>query len=155
MAVHKLVRKQLIHADIEEVWAFFSSPDNLAKITPEYMKFRTTSEKWAGEIYAGQIITYKVSPLLGIPLYWMTEITQVNRGRHFIDEQRKGPYKMWHHQHFFEPQGANTLMTDIVHYELPLYLIGELAHALFVKRQLNNIFDYRYKTVERTFKPVA
>lgn len=151
MSVHKIVRHQEISRPLEEVWAFFSDPGNLQTITPEYMKFKVTSETDNTHIYAGQIITYKVSPLLGIPLFWMTEITQVREGEMFIDEQRKGPYSLWHHQHHFKTKGNITLMTDIVHYQLPLYFLGDIAHRLFIKRQLDNIFDYRYQKVETLF----
>ncbi|RYD55077.1 MAG: hypothetical protein EOP56_17045 [Sphingobacteriales bacterium] len=151
MAVHKLVRKQLINRPIEEVWAFFSNPGNLATLTPDYMNFRVTSETDIEHIYAGQIITYKVSPLLGIPLFWMTEITQVRELQFFIDEQRRGPYRLWHHQHHFSRQDGKTLMTDIVHYQLPLYILGNIAHAVFVKKQLHDIFDYRHRTIESLF----
>lgn len=151
MAVHKLVRKQLINKPVEEVWAFFSNPNNLSALTPEYMNFRVTSETDIDHIYAGQIITYKVSPLLGIPLFWMTEITQVRELQFFIDEQRRGPYRLWHHQHHFQHQNGKTLMTDIVHYQLPLYFLGDIAHSLFVKRQLHNIFEHRYQKTEELF----
>jgi ligand-binding SRPBCC domain-containing protein len=151
MSVHKLVRKQLIKKPISEVWDFFSNPQNLPVITPRYMNFRVTSETTNTHIYAGQIISYKVSPLLGIPLFWMTEITQVAEQRMFIDEQKRGPYSMWHHQHHFAAQDGGTMMTDIVHYQLPFYFLGDLAHHLFVKKQLDNIFEYRHKQVEDLF----
>lgn len=151
MSVHKLIRKQLIPKPVEEVWNFFSNPRNLPLITPEYMNFRVTSETTNAHIYAGQIITYKVSPLLGIPLFWMTEITQVAEQRMFIDEQKEGPYKLWHHQHHFVEQADGTMMTDIVHYQLPIYFLGDIAHYLFIKKQLHNIFDYRHKQVEVLF----
>jgi ligand-binding SRPBCC domain-containing protein len=150
MSVHTLVRKQLIQADIDSIWQFFSSPDNLAAITPTYMNFRITSEKEYG-IYPGQIITYKVSPLLSIPLSWMTEITHVVDKRMFVDEQRVGPYSLWHHKHLFEQTPEGILMTDIVHYQLPLYFIGDIIHYLFIKQQLHNIFDYRHEKVKEIF----
>ena len=151
MAVYKIERKQLIRSSMEELWAFFSSPDNLAAITPSYMNFRITSESSKHGIYAGQIITYKVSPILGIPLYWMTEITHVEHHKRFVDEQRIGPYNLWHHQHYFEATTEGVWMTDLVHYRLPFYFIGNLAHRLFLKRQLEGIFDYRYRQIESLF----
>lgn len=151
MAIYRLIRRQHIPATISEVWEFFSNPANLADITPGYMKFVVTSPPHNGDIYPGQIITYKVSPLLSIPLSWMTEITHVVPGKLFVDEQRQGPYSLWHHQHLFEPDGNGTLMTDIVHYKLPLGLLGTLAKSLFVGRQLEDIFDYRKKVVEEKF----
>lgn len=151
MAIHKLVRTQLINSTIDELWDFFSSPANLATITPPYMNFRITSANEGKGIYTGQIITYKVSPLLGIPLSWATEITDVAHHDHFADVQKKGPYKLWHHQHFFEQKEDGVLMTDIVHYQLPMFWLGEIAHLVFIKRQLDDIFDYRYLKIEDIF----
>lgn len=151
MSIYRLEHTQLIPAPLAEVWEFFSKPDNLAVITPPYMNFRTTSPPHDGDIYAGQVITYKVSPLLGIPLSWMTEITHVQALKMFVDEQRHGPYALWHHQHLFEEKGNEVLMQDIVHYKLPLGWMGNLANALFVKRQLDEIFNFRKDAVEKRF----
>lgn len=151
MAVHKLERTQYINAPIEQVWRFFSDPRNLAVITPSYMKFLITSKELPGEILPGQIITYKVSPLLGIPLSWTTEITEVERHKYFVDEQKAGPYKLWRHKHYFKEEGNRVLMTDVVEYEMPFMVLGAIAHLLFVKRQLAGIFDFRYKKVEELF----
>jgi ligand-binding SRPBCC domain-containing protein len=152
MAVHQLIRKQHIPAAPAAVWSFFSGAGNLQAITPAYMKFRVTSGELPQEIYPGQIITYTVSPVLGIPLYWMTEITHVVPGRLFVDEQRKGPYRLWHHQHHFEETEGGVLMTDIVHYQLPLGPLGELARALFIGRQLDDIFAFRQRVVDDLFR---
>lgn len=151
MSVYKLERNQTIKSDIDTIWQFFSQPNNLAAITPAYMNFRIISDTGNGNIYPGQIITYKVSPLLGIPLFWMTEITHAERNRLFVDEQRIGPYKLWHHQHIFEEVDGQILMTDIVHYSLPYYMLGKIAHLLFVKRQLENIFEYRRQKIDSIF----
>lgn len=151
MSIYKLERTQLIMSDISTLWQFFSNPENLSAITPAYMNFRITSPISDSGINAGQIITYKVSPILNIPLSWMTEITDVEQHKHFVDEQKKGPYKLWQHKHVFEEKDGKTLMTDIVRYQLPLGLIGRLAHFLFVKRQLQNIFDYRHRKIEAMF----
>jgi ligand-binding SRPBCC domain-containing protein len=102
-------------------------------------------------MYAGQIIEYKVSPILGIPLYWMTEITHVEQHKFFVDEQRFGPYSMWHHQHHFREVPGGVEMTDIVHYKMPFWFLGDIANTLFVKKQLNDIFNYRFKAVEKIF----
>ena len=102
-------------------------------------------------MYAGQIIEYTVKPILGIPLYWMTEITHVQDLQFFVDEQRFGPYTMWHHQHHFKAIDGGVEMTDIVHYKLPLWFLGDIANSAFVKKQLNGIFDYRFKKVEALF----
>lgn len=153
MSVYKIVREQKLNATLEEVWNFFSNPANLIQITPEHMRFRVTSGTLPDAIYPGQIITYKVSPLLGIPLFWMTEITHVAPLKMFVDEQRRGPYKMWHHEHHFSAtEDGCVLMRDIVHYQLPLGPLGRLAHSLFVKKQLTDIFEVRKCRVALLFR---
>jgi ligand-binding SRPBCC domain-containing protein len=146
--VHSIKTVQLIKISMDEAWDFFSSPANLQKITPEKLGFKIVSKHHGEKMYAGQIIEYYVKPLFGIPLYWMTEITHVADKKYFIDEQRFGPYSMWHHQHHFKETPEGIEMTDIVHYKLPFGILGELAHTLFVKKQLQGIFDYRFKVVE-------
>jgi ligand-binding SRPBCC domain-containing protein len=148
---HSIKTVQLLPITIEEAWEFFSNPANLAKITPPNMGFNIISEHHGPKMYAGQIIEYTVKPLLGIPLYWMTEITQVVDGKYFIDEQRFGPYTLWHHQHHFKQVPGGVEMTDIVHYKLPLGFIGRIGNALFVKKQLTEIFDYRFKKADEVF----
>lgn len=151
MALYRLYRQQWIPAPRREVWAFFSDAGNLARITPKKMGFRVTSGDLPQQIYPGQIITYKVSPLLGIPLFWMTEITAVAEEKMFVDEQRRGPYALWHHQHHFEEKDGGTLMTDIVHYEVPLGVLGRLANAAVVRRELQSIFDFRTQVIAEQF----
>jgi len=151
MGVYNLRQQQKIFAPMEEVWNFFSSAENLAVLTPSYMRFTILTDDLAAHIYPGQIITYKISPILGIPLFWMTEITHANKYVSFIDEQRVGPYKIWHHEHHFLQQADHVLMTDIVHYQLPAFFIGSLAHKLFIHKQLMGIFDYRYQKIEQLF----
>lgn len=129
-------------------WEFFSNPANLQHITPPRMGFTVISEPHQGRIYAGQIIEYRLRPVLGIPMYWMTEITRVDDGRMFIDEQRFGPYSFWHHQHHFEEKDNGVLMTDIVHYRVPLGWLGDIANSLFVQRQLEDLFTYRTSAVD-------
>ncbi len=136
---------------MDVAWDFFSSPKNLQKITPDHLGFKIISNHHGDKMYAGQIIEYKVKPLLGIPLYWMTEITHVEERKYFIDEQRFGPYSLWHHQHHFIEKNGGVEMTDIVHYKLPLGFLGDIAHGLFVKKQLKKIFDHRYQVVETLF----
>jgi ligand-binding SRPBCC domain-containing protein len=102
-------------------------------------------------MYPGQVITYNVKPVLGIPLFWMTEITHVARPRFFVDEQRRGPYALWHHEHHFKPVAGGVEMTDLIHYAIPFGVLGRLAHALFVKKQLHEIFAYRYQKAETLF----
>ncbi len=149
--VYSIKTVQRIPVSMQQAWNFFSSPANLQKITPSHLGFRIISQHHGEKMYPGQIIEYKVHPLLGIPLYWMTEITHVEEEKFFVDEQRFGPYTMWHHQHHFKTIEGGVEMTDIVHYKLPLWFLGDIAHALFVKKQLNDIFNYRFKRVEELF----
>lgn len=144
--------QQVVPASIKETWDFFSQPKNLKRITPDYMDFKVhTPQNELEFMYPGQIISYTVKPVLGIPVKWTTEITQVKEGRFFIDEQRSGPYKMWHHQHHFEEVPGGTKMTDIVHYLLPLGLLGTVARKLFIEKQLEEIFTYRKKVTTELF----
>ena len=149
--VYSLKTVQQIPISLDAAWDFFSNPANLANITPDNMGFKTISKYHGDTMYAGQVIEYKVSPLLGIPLYWMTEITHVDDKKYFVDEQRFGPYSLWHHQHHFKVIEGGVEMTDIVHYKLPLWFLGDIANSLFVKKQLQGIFDYRFKKVEELF----
>ncbi len=136
---------------MQTAWDFFSSPANLPKMTPDNLGFKIISKYHGDKMYAGQIIEYIVKPILGIPLYWMTEITQVNEHKFFIDEQRFGPYSLWHHQHHFKEVANGVEMTDIVHYKIPFWFLGDIAYALFVKKMLKGIFDFRYKKVIELF----
>lgn len=149
--VYSLKTIQTIPVSLNEAWDFFSSPANLQTITPDNLGFKIISKHHGTKMYAGQIIEYKVSPVFGIPLYWMTEITHAEDQQYFVDEQRFGPYSLWHHQHHFKEVPGGTEMTDIVHYKLPLWFLGDVAHALFVKKQLHHIFNYRFKKVEEIF----
>jgi ligand-binding SRPBCC domain-containing protein len=151
MAVYSIKTVQQIPIPLEEAWEFFSNPANLQKITQANMSFKTISKHHGKRMYAGQIIEYKVKPVLGIPLYWMTEIAHVQDQQYFIDEQRFGPYSLWHHQHHFKSIEGGVEMTDIVHYKLPFWILGDIANSLFVKKQLDEIFEYRYKKVEQLF----
>lgn len=149
--VYSLKTVQTIPVSLQTAWDFFSNPANLQTITPNNLGFKIISQHHGEKMYAGQIIEYKVNPVLNIPLYWMTEITHVEDKKYFVDEQRFGPYSLWHHQHHFTEAAGGVEMTDIVHYKLPLWFLGDIAHTLFVKKQLQHIFDYRYKKVEELF----
>jgi ligand-binding SRPBCC domain-containing protein len=149
--VYSFKTTQILPIPMETAWDFFSSPANLAEITPDNLGFKTISKYHGEKMYPGQVIEYKVSPLLGIPLYWMTEITHVEHHRYFVDEQRFGPYSMWHHQHHFKQLEEGVEMTDIVHYKLPFWFFGDIANWLFVKQQLKGIFDYRFNAVKKYF----
>lgn len=139
---------------LQEAWDFFSSPANLQHITPANLGFNIISKHHGHTMYPGQIIEYTVRPVLNIPLYWMTEITHVEPLKFFVDEQRYGPYSLWHHQHHFKEVPGGVEMTDIVHYKIPFWFLGDIANSLFVKKQLKGIFDFRYATIERRY-PVA
>ena len=148
-----VIRKtQLLPISLEEAWNYFSSPKNLKEITPDYMDFQvhTPIEELEG-MYPGQMISYTVRPVLGLPLQWTTEITHVEDNKFFVDEQRVGPYTMWHHQHHFEEIEDGVLMTDIVHYMLPFGPLGWIARKLFVERQLEGIFSYRFEVCNKKF----
>ena len=148
--IYSLEVSQFINLPLHEAWEFFSSPGNLSKITPEHLGFEITSGS-VGKMYPGQIITYRVSPFPGIKTNWVTEITHVSEGHYFFDEQRFGPYRMWHHEHHFEVQGNGILMTDRVSYKLPFGFLGRIAHSLFVKKQLKQIFSFREACLMKMF----
>jgi ligand-binding SRPBCC domain-containing protein len=151
MAVYQLKEVQKMPVSLDEAWDFFSHPKNLAVMTPEYLNLRFTNELFGDGMYPGQVMTYKVKPVLGIPMFWMTEITHVKDKEFFVDEQRFGPYALWHHQHHFREIPEGVEMTDLVHYKVPGWFLGDLANTLFIKGQLENIFSFRRKKVEELF----
>lgn len=141
---------QTVPISVEEAWRFFSSPKNLAAITPQDLGFSITSKLTDEEIYEGQIITYIVKPILYIPLFWKTKICRVERYKMFVDEQLKGPYALWHHEHLFKPINGGVEMTDTVQYKIPFGVFGALG-APVVKAQLTKIFDFRKKKIKELF----
>ncbi len=149
--VYSIKTVQKIPISLDQAWEFFSRPDNLKHITPSQLGFEIISKHHGEKMYPGQIIEYTVKPILGIPLYWMTEITHVQDKQYFIDEQRFGPYSLWHHQHHFKEIEGGVEMTDIVHYKLPLWFLGDIAQVVMVKKQLKEIFDFRVVAVEQRF----
>jgi len=151
MAYFQIIEKQRVPASMEEVWDFISSPANLKEITPAYMGFDITTKNLPEKMYPGMIIGYKVSPMFGLKLGWLTEITHVDHLHRFVDEQRMGPYKMWHHQHTIKEIEGGVEMEDIVTYQPPFGFLGTIANSLFIKKQLKEIFDYRFKAVEEKF----
>jgi ligand-binding SRPBCC domain-containing protein len=146
-----LKQNQILPISLEEAWEFFSSPNNLKTITPSYMSFDVTTADLPAEIYPGMIITYKVKPLLGIPLNWLTEITQVQVPDYFVDNQKSGPFALWHHQHFFEKHDNGVRMRDVVHYTASMGILGKLAEQIIVKRRVNEIFEFRYQKLKELF----
>lgn len=151
MAAHTIKTSQKIPVPVDRAWAFFSDPSNLQVITPPGMGFKVISDYSTNQMYAGQVIEYQVRPLWGIAMYWMTEITHVKEGAFFVDEQRFGPYRLWHHQHHFKEIPGGVEMTDIVHYKIPMGFIGRLMNRLFIKRKLEKIFRFRCQKVEELF----
>lgn len=148
---HQLYREQQLHCDIETAWAFFSSPMNLSKITPQDMGFTVLSDFENESIFEGMLIDYTVSPILNIPLKWRTRITQVDGLKSFTDFQERGPYKYWNHFHEFIPNANGVLMKDTVEYELPFCVLGTIVHRTFVKKKLESIFDFRYQVLKQQF----
>lgn len=151
--LYTLVSVIELKTDIQTLWNFISQPENLSKITPPQMDFRITfrSSLEDGKMYPGQIIAYQVKPLPFFNASWVTEITQVQEKKFFIDEQRFGPYSFWHHQHMIKEVPGGVEMTDIVSYKLPLGFIGRWFGGRLVRRQLKNIFDYRTRQMETIF----
>lgn len=151
MAFYQFRKEQFINSSLDEVWKFISDPHNLKRITPPGMGFDIRTPGLPDEIYAGMIISYTVRPLWGIPTNWVTEITHVEEKRYFIDEQRVGPYRLWHHQHIIEPHEKGVLMTDIVSYRPPLGFLGRIANTLVIRKKLNQIFEFRKTALETVF----
>ncbi len=151
MKVHQLHRTQLLPISVEKAWEFFSTPNNLAKITPAEMDFVIVSDLKNASIYEGMLIEYRVKPLFGIPMKWITKIGKVVNNYSFVDTQLQGPYALWEHTHIFEKAEGGVLMTDQVNYALPLGVLGDIAHAVLVKKKLSDIFDYRKQMIKQYF----
>ena len=152
--MHRLTTVQTLPISLESAWDFFANPQNLAKITPPDMSLIPTSTL-PDKTYPGMLITYKVKPLLGIPMLWVTEITHVRDQVFFVDEQRLGPYRIWHHQHHFKAVKGGVEMTDIVDYRLPFGLLGVLFQKIMVGKMLKSIFDYRRERLVALFGAAA
>lgn len=152
MESYTLKYETFIPTTLNKAWDFFTSPLNLVKITPPDMNFVVTSEySDSDKLYAGMIITYFISPLFGIKLRWMTEITHVKEKEYFVDEQRFGPYALWHHQHHFKQVEGGVMMTDIVNYAVPYGFIGRIANARFVRKKLKEVFSFREDAIGHLF----
>lgn len=150
--IYTLTSKQILPISLDEAWHFFTLPKNLDKITPKDMDFRITNNP-SNTTYAGQIITYKIGVFPFFKNNWITEITHLENQKFFVDEQRFGPYTMWHHEHHFEetPEG-NVLMTDIVNFKLPLGLLGNLMAGWWVSNKVRYIFQSRYRILANMFQ---
>jgi ligand-binding SRPBCC domain-containing protein len=151
MKIYHLHREQYLNISQQEAWNFFSSANNLSKITPPEMSFKILSEIKDVTVYSGMEIDYIVKPLFGIPLRWKTLIDEVNEPEFFSDKQLKGPYKLWEHSHRFTITEKGLLMIDDVKYQLYFYILGELAHWLFVRKKVEQIFDFRFQALEKYF----
>lgn len=155
MAIHVLQRTQVIPISIDECWDFFSDPRNLACLTPASLDLRVLGDL-PPAIHSGLMIRYSVRPLLGIPMTWVTEITHVEENRYFCDDQRIGPYRLWHHEHFFRAIDSDSVeMRDCVHYALPFGVLGDVVHTLFVAKKVAEIFAYRAEAVRKRFGEVT
>ena len=150
MKVFKLYRDQVLSIPLDQCWDFFSNPLNLKKITPDYMGFDII-EGGDCRMYAGQIIAYTVSPMFNFGVTWVTEITHVREGEFFVDEQRFGPYKFWHHKHFFEAVPGGTKCIDEIHYLPPMGPLATLINRFCIEKKLNEIFDYRRDYLRENF----
>ncbi|WP_353088323.1 SRPBCC family protein [Flavobacterium sp.] len=150
MKIYTLKSKQKLPITLDQAWDFFSNPMNLNTITPDDMGFKTLSGA-DRKMYPGQVIEYIVTPLLGIPMKWVTEITHVINKEYFVDEQRFGPYALWHHKHFFKEIPGGVEMEDIVDYKLPMGVLGQLMHPVLVRPRLEQIFAYRTKKLVELF----
>lgn len=149
--IHTLKREQRLPISLKDAWSFFSAPRNLARITPDWMGFQVRSGAERA-MYAGQIITYTVRPLFGIPLSWVTEITHAREPHFFVDEQRVGPFAFWHHQHHFTEREGVVIMADEVNYRVGFGPAGDALNALVIRKRLESIFDYRHRTIATLFR---
>lgn len=148
--MHTLIRKQKLPISLDKAWTFFATPSNLNEVTPKELDFKILSDL-PDTMYEGLIIQYDIKPMFNIPVRWVTEITHISEKKYFVDEQRKGPYKTWHHEHHFVAVEGGVLMTDILHYDIGKSVFGWIAGKLFVHRKVREIFDYRFKALETYF----
>ena len=145
-----LETEQFLPVDLKQAWEFFATPRNLNAVTPDNLEFRIISEV-PEKMYEGLIITYRIKPMLNITLTWVTEITHIREFSYFIDEQRKGPYRIWHHEHHFREVPGGIVMRDILHYDIGQWIFGPIAGALFVNRKIREIFNFRRKVLSELF----
>lgn len=150
LQMHILKQQQFLPITIDQAWAFFATPKNLNEVTPEEMVFEILSDL-PDRMYEGLMITYRIRPMLNMPLNWVTEITHVREKEYFVDEQRQGPYHIWHHEHHFKAVEGGVMMTDLLHYDIGKSFLGWIAGKLFVHQKVKQIFDYRYKKLENYF----
>lgn len=150
MKLYQLHAKQALPIGQNEAWDFLSDPNNLKVITPDHMGFNIISGA-DRKMYQGQIIQYVVKPFPMISTKWVTEITHVKEGEYFVDEQRFGPYSLWHHKHFIKEINGGIEMEDLIDYKVPLGILGQIMQPILVKKQLQQIFSYREAKLEELF----
>ena len=148
MSLHQIRARQRLPISLEEAWGFFSDPRNLREITPRWLGFQVRTPDLPAHMYPGLIIEYTVRPFLNIPVTWVTEITHIDEGRLFVDEQRRGPYAMWHHEHHFAPVEGGVEVRDIVSYAVPGGPLGDVVNALTVRERVRGIFRHRKGVLE-------
>ena len=149
--IKQLKKEQFLPISIHEAWNFFATPRNLNAITPSDLTFEFLSDT-PDKMYEGLFIAYRLKPIFNIPVNWYTEITHIKEHEYFIDEQRSGPYKLWHHEHHFKQVENGTLMTDILYYDIGKGFIGNLAGALLIDAKIKSIFNYRFITLKEHFQ---
>ncbi|MDD4971222.1 MAG: SRPBCC family protein [Paludibacter sp.] len=148
--MHKLKQEQFLPITLDEAWHFFATPRNLNEVTPDNMVFEIISQL-PDTMYEGLLILYRLKPMLNIPIEWCTEITHIKEKEYFVDEQRKGPYKIWHHEHHFREVKGGVMMTDLLQYDIGKWFIGWLAGEIFVHNKVKAIFEYRIKALDIMF----
>ncbi|HMQ06568.1 MAG TPA: SRPBCC family protein [Saprospiraceae bacterium] len=149
-----LKRTQWLPVTLDDAWEFFSSPANLNDITPKDMVFEILSEV-PKVMYEGLFIMYRIKPIFNIPMQWVTEITHIKDRTYFIDEQRSGPYRLWHHEHHFEEKDGGVLMKDLLYYDVGMGWVGQWASFFFIDRKVKEIFDYRFQILEEKFGKIS
>ncbi len=150
MSFYQLQTSQGLTVSQNEAWEFLCNPQNLSAITPDSMQFEILSGVTI-PMFKGQIIQYKVSPFPGFKTRWVTEITHLKSGDYFVDEQRFGPYSLWHHKHFLKSHENGVIMEDVIDYKLPLGILGRAMHGAFVRKQLQKVFQFRYEKLKSLF----
>lgn len=150
MKTYKYTSEIELPLDIEATWTFFSNPNNLEKIMPSQLAFKVINGA-SLPLYSGQIIEYTVSPLPFFKTTWISEISHINKPLFFVDTQLEGPYKLWHHKHYFKKTPHGTKITDVIHYQVPFGIIGRLLHPFIIRPKLAQIFEYRSKAIKTLF----
>lgn len=150
MKMYRLRNTQKLPISLDEAWEFLSNPNQLENITTDelsFQKLHNTPDK----MYEGMLMQLRLKPFLKIQLDWLTEITHIKEKEYFIDEQRLGPFRFWHHEHRVLPIEGGVEIQDTVHYVMPFSILGRFVHWLFLRKQLENIFNFREEAIEKVF----